>query len=402
MLRDGWLMVGIGLLMFLALEGPYRLQGAVRRQLRGADPVDSTAALPKSHPYADSAWYPIFLRERRTLTARWEPFVYTRLRPVTGRYVHGDSAGLRPVPRYRVPSGTPLRVFEFGGSTTWGYYDRDSSQRPAVEARRLAAAGFDAEVLNYGQLGYVSAQELLALVLELRRGNVPDAVVFWDGVNDVASARLNGRPGVGFREGEYGNDFEFNLQRRKRGMRVDDALALRSLASHSQLLARLFDITARPERIPPVPEPVGFCRRVMLDWVNQAKMIDHLAKAYGFVALTVWQPQWATSGRPQSEYERTQAAPKFSTPSDSGLDPHRIECSRMLDSVVATHTSESIVNLARLHSDDTATVFIDRFGHTAERATAIEGDTVAVLLIARLKGHPRGARSSPGTRTPHE
>lgn len=382
--RDGWLIVGAALLLFLGLEVAYRAQGAVRRLVSG-DRAPIAAELDPSHPYADSAWFPELVRERNQLAFRWEPFVYSRHRPYQGRFVTSDSAGLRPVPRFPVPGGKPLRVFDFGGSTTWGFFDRDSATRSAIVARRLSTAGFDAEVINYGQLGYVSAQELLSLVLELRRGNVPDVVVFWDGVNDVLSARMNGRPGVSFREFERAADADFNARRRANNLRVDDALAVRSLVQHSELLTRLLALTQSGAPAPQVAEPVEFCRALMTDWIQQARLIDQLGKAYGFVTLVIWQPQWETSGRPRSEFERKVAYSSVATPADTLVGPHRIECARVADSLVAARAAQSIVSLAHLHSDDSGTVYLDRYGHTSERTTAIEGDTVAALILVRLK-----------------
>lgn len=382
--RLGWLVVGAAALLFLGLEAAYRAQAAVRRLIAGerANPVPT---LDPSHPYADSAWFPELVRERSQLAFRWEPFVYSRHRPFKGRFVTSDSAGFRPVPRFPVPGGKPLRVFEFGGSTTWGFFDRDNATRSATVARRLSTAGFDAEVVNYGQLGYVSAQELLALVLQLRRGNVPDVVVFWDGVNDVLAARMNGRPGVSYREFERAQDADFNAKRRANDLRVDDALAVRSLVLHSELLTRLLTLTRPRPPAPPVPEPTGFCRTLMADWLQQARLIDNLANAYGFLALVIWQPQWETSGRPRSEFERKVAYSAVATPTDTLVGAHRIECARVADSLVAFRAAQSIVSLAHLHSEDTGTVYLDRYGHTGERTTAIEGDTVAALIIAKLK-----------------
>lgn len=73
--------------------------------------------------------------------------------------------------RYRVPGGAPLRVFFFGGSTTWGLFERDSATRAAVAATRLAEAGVEAEVTKFDQQGYMNAPELLTLVFALRRGH---------------------------------------------------------------------------------------------------------------------------------------------------------------------------------------------------------------------------------------
>lgn len=103
------------------------------------------------------------------------------------------------------------------------------------------------------------------------------------------------------------------------------------------------------------------------------------------MTLVIWQPQWETSGRPRSEFERKVAYSSVASPADTLVGPHRIECARVADSLVAARAAQSIVSLAHLHSDDRGTVYLDRYGHTSERTTAIEGDTVAALILARLK-----------------
>ena len=126
-------------------------------------------------------------------------------------------------------------MFFFGGSTTWGFANRDSTTRPALVARRLAGLGYDPEVTNFAQQGWVSMQGFLTLVQELRAGNVPDVVIFWDGENDVPSAWRNGRPGLPYREPEREEDYAFASSKRRNGGAVDTRLAVRSLLMHSQL-----------------------------------------------------------------------------------------------------------------------------------------------------------------------
>ena len=60
LVRDGWLMVGLALVLLLLLEGGYRLQAAARdriglRLIRQPGPPipDETSR----YPYADSAWF---------------------------------------------------------------------------------------------------------------------------------------------------------------------------------------------------------------------------------------------------------------------------------------------------------------------------------------------------------
>ena len=60
-----------------------------------------------------------------------------------------------------------------------------------------------------GESGYVNTQSLLALELELRGGNVPDEVIFYDGVNDVFSTFQNNEAGLP--QNEQNRATEFNL-----------------------------------------------------------------------------------------------------------------------------------------------------------------------------------------------
>lgn len=382
-----WLVVGITLLMMVALEFAYRAQGALRRSIRrlGSPPGEAATPAPE-HPYADSAWYPVFRSERDSLLRwRWEPFVYSRMRPLRGRFVTIDSStGVRVTPVPPSDAARRQRVFFFGGSTTWGFADRDGRTRPAVVARRLEDAGVAVEAVNFGQLGYVGAQSMHTLVSELRRGNVPDAVVFWDGVNDLNSAAFNGVAGVSYRERERAEDADFNTATRRRGGFVDPRTAVRGLIAHSEVFRRLLAFTAvEAPRTAANLGPVPFCRMVMGDWAGQARLVAALGRAYGFVAILVWQPQWQTSGRPQSAYEREVASTTIRDAAGE-LEPHRQECARLADSL-ATEMPGVVFNWSRMHSEDTATVFIDEYSHTTERVTAIEADTLAKVLLPLLE-----------------
>ena len=58
-------------------------------------------------------------------------------------------------------------------------------------------AGRSVCVRNYGETGWVSTQELIKLMLELKRtGRKPDLVIFYDGANDVYLPYQYGRVDV--------------------------------------------------------------------------------------------------------------------------------------------------------------------------------------------------------------
>ena len=102
----------------------------------------------------------------------------------------------------------------------------------------------------------------------------------------------------------------------------------------------------------------------------------------------VWQPQWYTSGRPRTRFEREFAGVPEVGMGEVQQGPHRRECARQVDSLIAIGASPDIVNLAGLHSADTSTVFFDLYGHTTERATGVEADTLVALLAPRLAARP--------------
>jgi hypothetical protein len=395
--RTGWLLLGIAVAMLLIAEVVGRVAAGAKHALH---PTGSARVVARTdtppHPYADSAWWPVLQRELNGVKFRWEPYLYDRVARTRGRYVNEDGAGERYTPRIRRPGGRPLRVLLFGGSSMWGFFERDSSTRAAVLERRLASTGFDAEVVNLGQHGYVLAQEVLDLVMRLRRGDSPDAVVFWDGANDVIAMRSNGQPGESMTESERADDAAFGSIRRRHEDVFPARLATRYLLLKSYLFQKLSGFAHPPLVLPPPSPPGPFCRSLMGDWVQLARQIDRLAAAYHFTALVVWQPQWATSGRPVSAYEKRVAA-QIGAGVEDGLVAHRRECARLADSLVVAGAARSILNFAAVHTGDTATVFLDRLSHSTEYAAAVEADTLATVLLARLRAdgvRPTGATAA--------
>jgi lysophospholipase L1-like esterase len=207
-LRDAWLMLGIALLMILVLEVCYRAQASGRRALR---PTRSTGSIKS--PYADSVWLPKYAAEyANTFQLRWKPYVYFRRPPFNGSMIQVDSLGhRRTIPGPQAATDT-THVFFFGGSTMWGSNLRDSATIASVTAQRLeqsAPPGMTFHVTNFGESGYVFTQGMLELQMQLRQGNIPDVVVFYDGINDVAAAAQRGEAGVPQNETNRSREFEF-------------------------------------------------------------------------------------------------------------------------------------------------------------------------------------------------
>lgn len=126
------------------------------------------------------------------LQTRFAPFVHFTLAPHDGPLIEIDAEGRRRVPGTATSTRAPT-VWMFGGSTMWGMGARDEGTIPAHLTRLL---GHEVRVVNFGQVGYLSTQEVLTLLLELQAGRRPDVAVFYDGVNEVFPALKLGQAGL--------------------------------------------------------------------------------------------------------------------------------------------------------------------------------------------------------------
>ena len=168
-----------------------------------------------SEGYGGAAWPAFHFREYWSEVARldWRSYAYWRHRPYQGRTLTIGDDGLRKTwnrPADALPGIEARRIFMFGGSAMIGFGARDDFTIPSILARELSETTVpNVVVSNFGQTGYVSSQELLTLMEELKGGNVPDLVIFYDGVNDTFAALQKGVAGLP--QNEHNRAREFNL-----------------------------------------------------------------------------------------------------------------------------------------------------------------------------------------------
>jgi hypothetical protein len=154
-------------------------------------------------------------------------------------------------------------------------------------------------VTNFGQIGYVSTQEVIALMLELRKGNIPDVVVFYDGFNDTMAAYQMGEAGLP--QNEFKRVREFNssmsLNARLIGKTIAENLSSVRLAKavlHRAGFMRSAE-ASNPDQIMMLDgstenkiEPLA--RNVVEAYRSNLQTVMALAQHYGFHVLFYWQP----------------------------------------------------------------------------------------------------------------
>jgi lysophospholipase L1-like esterase len=229
-----------------------------------------------------------------------------------GRYVSLDSNGYRVTPQPTTPAVPAARVLFLGGSTMWGDFQRDSGTIAAVTARRLqtlAGPGQRIEVTNLGESGYVSTQEVIKLLLELRAGRRPDVVVFFDGINDVASTVQAGAPGLPQNESKRVAEFEM-------GRTIDPLTQPRGLKKELRALALLTKHALRQTAMVQWAREIGSgvnpaaisadsaARGTAHTYVENVRLVEALAAQYGFTPVYVWQPNLHTTNKVPQPFEK--------------------------------------------------------------------------------------------------
>jgi lysophospholipase L1-like esterase len=120
-----------------------------------------------------------FFRDFARTRSAYSSYEAMRREPFASETINIDQDGLRVTPG---GPANPTQILSlFGGSTMWGTGVDDAHTIPALVQRLFPHAA----VVNYGQSGYVSAQDRAVLLKRLSLGAPVGTAVFYDGINDV-------------------------------------------------------------------------------------------------------------------------------------------------------------------------------------------------------------------------
>jgi lysophospholipase L1-like esterase len=372
-LRELWLIIGITLLVLVVLEGVARVGYTLRDNQYNAQVSDW---LLGTDIYRDQAWAAEYWHERDQTDwvayAEWHSYIYWRHAPFQGKYINIDQNGIRYTwNKSAFPSPNQVKVFVFGGSALWGTGVRDEYTIPSLISKKLNSQNQEVWVKNFGEEGYVSTQEVIALMLELQKGDVPDVVVFYDGANDVFSAFQQGVAGIP--QNEYNRAAEFN-QLNWRG-EIVEKLAL------YRLVKTLVETRHGPARTESADLELE--NAVLDKYVANMQIVEALAQDYGFSVLFYWQPV-IYNKRILSTWEKLQldvyGEARFFGQAD-----------RVLKDRAVYRDHSSFNDLADAFGDQGDTVFIDLF-HISEAGN----DRVSNLMLQTLVpvvSHARPLRS---------
>jgi hypothetical protein len=269
----------------------------------------------------------------------------------------------------------------------WGTWQRDSMTIPSLVARDVARAGFtDVDVRNYGETGFVFTQEVLQLMLQLRAGERPNVVVFYDGANDLIASTMS--QDCGIPQNESRRVFEFTLGRVITSGNLGELKDFLNLFV-ARVRQRVDDIRVGRGGAPTKRVDVEtLAERTVACYAATAGVVEALSRQYGFTVLYFWQPMPGATDKVLTPFERTFLA----EPERDGFH----EFIPRLDSLATAQISTAMLpvaaerfnNLGGLFSGDTATVWMDFVGHITERANEIAVSRIAPRVLAALRTVP--------------
>jgi len=237
-----------------------------------------------SQDWAERYWYEFRLSRKQ----KYYPYVGWRRAPFTGQTIKIDENGIRVTPGANC-SANSFKVFAFGESSMWGTGSPDWGTIPANLQRSLEkTVDGPVCVVNFAESAYVLMQDIIMLLTQLRSGNVPDLVLFYNVEGGTYAAYQAGRAGVIQNLDQVAAKFEGGAN----ASTLTDRL--RSTASY-RLLEKLLDklTVANPEQGEATPpklityESMGIDAKkltvsITQDYFEDYKIVTALAGKYGF------------------------------------------------------------------------------------------------------------------------
>lgn len=276
------------------------------QQLEGEGSPREKVSYYASQDWAERYWHEF----RLSRTQQFYPYVGWRRAPFKGKTIEVDRNGVRLTPGADC-SAESFKVFTFGASEMWGTGSPNWGTIPAHLQKGLEKLRQGPVcVTNFAEGAYVSTQDVIMLLMQLRSGNVPDVVLFYTIGDDIYSAYQSGRPGVLQNLDQIAARFE---RRQESSTFVD---RLRSTYSYSLIDLLMSKLTiANPQQEEPTAgklvtyESMGVDVATLSDLIAQNyfgnyAIVSALAQKYGFKYFFFLPPRVYLGNKPLTPEEQ--------------------------------------------------------------------------------------------------
>jgi lysophospholipase L1-like esterase len=331
-------------------------------------PRSSTAA--ESHTqsiYKGQAWAPTFWKEKPIASANLEyrPYTVWRRPAFHGQTINIDDNGYRQTD-FANCTGNEFTIWMFGNSALWGASAPDWATIPSYLAEDYKNAGNAICVRNFAEMGWVSTQSMVQLLLALKHETrKPDLVIFYDGVSDTFLPSESNTP-----------DAHMSFESIKKGM--EGQMAERNTPFNYlkrsytyRYLELLSTSLSRPWHAPKgaAMDYEAEAQATRNNYLANLRMVEGLGRAFGFRCLFIWQPT-LLSGRkpltPEEEQERRAQEKKL-----AGSERLCQTTYREFDNI----QDPDFVNFADLLKDHHETLFAD-YSHLGPQGNQIVAERI--------------------------
>jgi lysophospholipase L1-like esterase len=387
--RAAWCFLGLTLVAMMAAEGALRLAFHIKDTWIGKPFTTWCDRIMNADTYQGARWIADYCEEHLGAQMEWHPYVYWRRRPFRAKYTNIDEQGIRRTWNRPLVSSVcddhRFRIFVLGGSTIWGPAARDDHTVPSHLSRLLDEAGFCVEVLNLGETGYVSTQELIVLLRRVQRRDIPDLAIFYDGVNELFSAFQNQEAGIPQNEEHRRREFNsFRDLARLRAVYLSHVLTPEGVGRLRDAFHRGLRRSRPQESLHAVGKGRGPSRdeliaEALLVYKSNVELVQLLASHYGFDALFYWHPMILTK-KNLTPYEREWYEDAVAEWRDFLLAGYeRVEAD------VALNREDRFRYLGGLFDEVEAPYYVDAF-HLTEDGNLLVAREIAKDVIRLLRG----------------
>jgi hypothetical protein len=275
-------------------------------QLVGEGTPREKVSYYSSKDWAEQYWYEVRLSRKQ----QFYPFVGWRRAPFKGKTIEVDRNGVRLTPGADC-SAKCFKVFTFGASEMWGTGSPNWDTIPANLQKGLEKLRQGPVcVMNFAESAYVSTQDVIMLLVQLRSGNVPDLVLFYNIGGDVSSAYQSGRAGAIQNLDQVAARFE---KRREPSTFVDQLRNTYSYALIDELMGKL--TIANPQQEEPTPSELvtyesmridvaKLSDLIVQDYFGNYEIVSGLAQKYGFKYFFFLPPRLLMGNKPLTAEEQ--------------------------------------------------------------------------------------------------
>jgi lysophospholipase L1-like esterase len=268
----------------------------------------------------------------------------------------------------------------------WGYATPDWQTIPSLLGAEYENSGQKACVVNYGEMGRVSTQEVIELMLALKHASrKPNLVIFYDGVSDSELPLESDQPDIHTDFNEIKDVFEEHRKEDKTPFGYLRKTYSYRMAGELTKFLRL----DTPAGKSATPDRAVEAQATLENYLKNQELARTLSQHYHFDCLFVWQPA-LLSDRKSFSAEEEQIR-RHEQRTHTGVEP----LLRATYNEFGQIDAPDFLNLADLLRNHPESVFVDPNHLTAEG-----NQLVAAKIFETMRGRRLSLQAKSGHTTP--